>query len=62
MMKTVSWNCKGLRGSSKVEALKDIVKTKKVNILLIQETKNFESGDYGTLALLEKLPWEIHKL
>ena len=39
MMKVISWNYRGLRGSSKVEALKDIVKTEKPDILLIQETK-----------------------
>ena len=38
MMKVVSWNYRGLGGSSKVEALKDILKTKP-DILLIQETK-----------------------
>ena len=39
MMKVVSWNYRGLGGSSKVEALKYIVKTEKPDILLIQETK-----------------------
>ena len=38
-MKVISWNYRGLGGSRKVEALKDIVKTEKPDILLIQETK-----------------------
>ena len=38
-MKLVSWNCKGLGGSIKVEALKNLLKSEKPDILLIQETK-----------------------
>jgi exonuclease III len=38
-MKFVSWNCKGFGNKIKEEALKDIIKTSKVEILLIQETK-----------------------
>ena len=38
-MNLVSWNCRGLGGSSKVEALKNIINTKKPDFLLIQETK-----------------------
>ena len=33
-----SWNCIGLGGSIKVEALKNIINTEKPDILLIQET------------------------
>ena len=43
MMKVVSWNCKGLGGSTKVEAIKDILKSEKSDILLIQETKMMEA-------------------
>ena len=39
MLKTVSWNCRGLGGLTKVEAIKDIIKTEKLDILLLQETK-----------------------
>ena len=38
-MKLVSWNCRGLGGSIKVEALKNILNTEKPDILLVQETK-----------------------
>ena len=38
-MKTVSWNCRGLGGANKVEAIKDIIKFERPYILLIQETK-----------------------
>ena len=39
MLKTVSWNYRGLVSLSKVEAIKDIIKTKKLDTLLLQETK-----------------------
>ena len=39
MLKTVSWNYRGLGGLNKVEARKEIIKSKKPNILLLQETK-----------------------
>ena len=38
-MKLDSWNCRGLGGSIKVKALKNIINTEKPDILLIQETK-----------------------
>ena len=38
MMKTVSWNCRGLGGLSKVEAIKEIIKPERPDILLLQET------------------------
>ena len=38
-MKLVSWNYRGQGGSIKVEALKNIINTKKQDILLVQETK-----------------------
>ena len=39
MLKTVSWNYRGLGGFSKVEAIKDIIKSEKPDILLLQERK-----------------------
>ena len=48
IMKTVSWNCRGLGGSSKVEEIKDIIKSERPTILLIQETK---VSDVETMAL-----------
>ena len=39
MMKVISWNYRGLGGSSKVEAIKEIIKAERPDILLIQETK-----------------------
>ena len=47
MMKVVSWNCRGLGGSTKVEAIKDIIKSEKAGILLIQETKMSEAEIMG---------------
>ena len=38
-MKVVSWNCRGLGGSIKAEALKNILSFEKPDILLVQETK-----------------------
>ena len=38
-MKLVSWNCRGLGGSIKVEALKNIINTENLDIMLVQETK-----------------------
>ena len=47
-MKTVSWNCIGLGETNKVEAIKDIIKSERPDILLIQETK---MSDVEVLAL-----------
>ena len=38
-MKPISWNCRGLGGSIKVETLKNIINSEKPDILLIQETE-----------------------
>ena len=38
-MNLVSWNCRGMGGSIKVEALKNIINTEKPDVLLIQDTK-----------------------
>ena len=50
-MKVVSWNCRGLGGSIKVEALKNLLKTEKPNFLLIQETKMSEEEVMNRLSL-----------
>ena len=47
-MKIVSWNCRGLGRENKVEAIKEIIKSERPNILLIQETK---MSDVEVLAL-----------
>ena len=38
IMKLISWNCRGLGGSIKVETLRNIINSEKPDILLIQET------------------------
>eukprot|EP00253_Pinus_taeda_P032996 PITA_32996 len=38
-MKLVSWNCRGLGNPSKLEAVKDLLKTEPSDILMLQEAK-----------------------
>ena len=38
-MRYISWNCRGLGSPQKVEAMKDLVRINKPEILLVQETK-----------------------
>jgi exonuclease III len=38
-MKLTSWNCRGFGRKRKEEALKDIIRASKLDILLLQETK-----------------------
>jgi exonuclease III len=38
-MKIVSWNCRGLGNSTKIEAVKDLMKVEPADILMLQETK-----------------------
>ena len=38
-MKIVSWNCRGLGNSAKIEAVKDLMKVEPTDILMLQETK-----------------------
>lgn len=38
-MKLASWNCRGLGNPSKIEAVKDLLKTEPSEILMLQETK-----------------------
>ena len=47
-MKAVSWNYRGLGGENKVEAIRNIIKSERPNILLLQETK---MSDVEVLAL-----------
>ena len=56
-MKVVSWNCIGLGETNKVEAIRDIIKSKRPDILLIQETK---MSDVEVLALLHCV-WTINQ-
>ena len=39
MLKTVCWNCRGLGSLSKVDAIKEIIKSERPDILFLQETK-----------------------
>ena len=39
MMKVLSWNSRGLGHPSKVVALRDLIHNEKLDIMLIQETK-----------------------
>ena len=54
-MKAVSWNCRGLGGENKVEAIKNIIKSERPDILLLQETK---MSDVEVLALSQHF-WNI---
>ena len=55
-MKLTSWNCGGFSSKIKEEALKDIIKMSKTEILLIQETK-MEEQDFlqATKSLWKKI-------
>ena len=43
-MRYISWNCRGLGSPQKVEAMKDLVRINKPEILLVQETKMEDSS------------------
>ena len=43
IMKVISWNCRGMGGAIKVEAIKDIIRYEMIDFLLIQETKMLEA-------------------
>jgi exonuclease III len=43
MMKILSWNCRGFDNKSKVEALRDLIKSEKPSVILLWETKMEES-------------------
>ena len=48
-MKLVSWNCRGLGGSQKIEVIKRFKTMESVSILLIQETKKMVEDSLATL-------------
>ena len=54
MMKVVSWNYRGSGGSSKVEAIKYIIKYERPYLLLIQETKMLDVEAMSLSCLLWK--------
>ena len=51
-MKVVSWNCRGLGGSQKLEVIKRIKTMESASILLLQETKK---SDEESIALLKSI-------
>ena len=48
-MKVVSWNCKGLGGSQKIEVIKRFKTMELASILLIQETNKSVEDNIATL-------------
>ena len=54
-MQIVSWNCRGLGNPIKYEAIKDLMRMDKFDILLLQETKI----DDQSLLLLSKSNWKM---
>jgi exonuclease III len=38
-MKIISWNCRSLGNSTKIKAVKDLMKVEPADILMLQETK-----------------------
>ena len=53
-MKIVSWNCRGLGNSSKVDDVKDLLRMDPSDVLLLQETKI----DEDNLLSLSKKNWK----
>jgi exonuclease III len=53
-MKLTSWNCRGFGSRIKEEALKDIIRISKSEILLVQETKMEEKDFLNTTKALWK--------
>ena len=53
-MNIVSWNCRGLGNSSKVEVVKDLLRMAYPDVLLLQETKIEEES----LLSLSKKNWK----
>ena len=51
-MKLVSWNCRGLEGQQKVEAIKRLKFLEKLTILTIQETKMKE---FDSLVIIKNV-------
>ena len=55
-MQIVSWNCRGLGNSIKLEAVKDFLKIETPNILILQETKI--EGE--TLLDPSRIKWKLN--
>ena len=55
-MQFISWNCKGLGNPIKAQAVKDLLKMARVEILLLQETKIEEEA----LLLVSKNKWKLN--
>ena len=55
-MNIVSWNCGGLENSSKVEAVKDLLRMVSPYVLLLQETKI----DEDSLQSLSNKKWKTN--
>ena len=56
-MKAVSWNCRGLGRENKVEAIRNIIKTERPDILLLQEKKM----SYVEVLALSQHFWTINQ-
>ena len=48
-MKVVSWNCRGLEGTQKLEVIKRFKSMESASILLIQETKKSAEDSIATI-------------
>ena len=55
-MNIVSWNCKGLVNSSKVEVVNDLIIMDSLDILLLQETKI----DEDNLLSISNTKWNLN--
>ena len=53
-MNIVSWNCRGLGNSSKVEVVKDLLRMASLDVILLQEIKI----EKGNLLSLSKNIWK----
>ena len=55
-MNIISWNCKGLVNSSKVEVVNDLIRMDSLDILLLQETKI----DEDNLLSISNKKWNLN--
>ena len=55
-MNIVSWNCRGLGNSSKVEAVNDLIRMASPDVLLIQEIKI----DEDSLLSISNKKWKMN--
>ena len=56
IMNFVSWNCRGLDKSTKVEAVNDLIRMDSPNVLMIQETKINEE----ILLYISSKSWKLN--